>query len=175
MSKSTTTMIIISLLVFAITSVGFGLMVFQVSKQGDRLAQQVEALKAEREQENSYNKLQQVFKETKNNRSVLTGYFLESQGNSIDFLNLVESLAPVAGVTLETDSIVDFEDKEAKTHWIVTTFSFSGSRERVQNFIKILETVPYVARLISTDISLQSSSLWGAKVTIQVQILDYEK
>ena len=173
MSKSTTTAIIISVILFVVAISGISLMIYQVNQQSDQLDSQVATLEKEQAQENSYFKLQRLSEDTEVDRVLLKSYFLEQESNSIDFLNLVESIAPEAGVDLKTDKLDVLKRKGEESEWIEATFTFSASRERVLNFIQVLETLPYVLRLTTIEMSLKSASSWQAQVTMQVQILDY--
>ncbi len=54
-------------------------------------------------------------------------------------------------------------------------FTFSGSRERVLNFIKVLETLPYVLRVNSIEMRALSGTDWEAKISMKLQILNYDE
>ncbi|MCA9360152.1 hypothetical protein H6781_02420 [Candidatus Nomurabacteria bacterium] len=175
MSKSTKNIVLISIIIFVASAVSLGVMAYQVKEQGNQLSSHVATLQAESAQVESYNKLKKISEETTEDRDLLQSYFLEKESNSIDFLNLVESLAPQAGVQLDTEGLDVLETGENGAKWIEVSFVFSASRERVQNFIKVLETLPYVLRLTSVEMDGMSASEWEARVTMQVQILDYDK
>jgi hypothetical protein len=53
-------------------------------------------------------------------------------------------------------------------------FSFEGSRSRVQNFITILEELPYVLKVITVDIVAADQTRWQAQVTMRVRVLNYD-
>ena len=118
--------------------------------------------------------MQRIAIETAEDRAKLQSYFFIRESESIDFLNRVEAIAPQAGVTLETEGLKQVEGKEDGYVWIESQFSFSGSRDDVQRFVRILETLPYQLRLTNLEMSAQSSSLWEALVTIKVRVLDYD-
>lgn len=174
MSKSTKRIVIISL-VFALLSVGaFTVMVFTVVAQGESLTKQITALAEQTAQESSYHRLVRQAEETAEERTKLQEYFLEQEGESIDFLYYIESvIAPQVGVTLETNKL-ELLNKEPDEAWLSVSFSFSGTREAVQRFVQVLETVPYVQRLVELQMEQQSSMLWQATVTIEVRVLAYE-
>jgi len=174
MSNSTKTTFIIAAVVFVLSLVAFGLMIFEVERQGSQLSEQIKTLEAERAQEESFFRLQRIFEETASDRENLKDLFLASESNSIDFLNLVEELAPQAGVSLKTNSLDLSEDKESEKKWIEVSFSFSASRLRVENFLKILENLPYVLRIESYSMNNKSGSEWAADVTMKIQILSHD-
>ena len=51
----------------------------------------------------------------------------------------------------------------------------TGSRDRVQRYIEILENVPYVARLVSVDLKSLSKTEWQSNVKIKVMLLSYDE
>ena len=175
MSKNTVTAIIFSIILFTISVTVLGLMIYVVNEKGKNLSEQVLALQTERSQDDSYYKLIKISEETKEQRHTLQNYFLARESNSIDLLNSVETLASQVGVYLKTEGLDVVEDSSTKVKWIEASFSFVASREKVENFIKILETLPYVLRLTSADLSSRSATEWEAKITMQVQVLNYEE
>jgi len=175
MSKSTITTIIFSVIFFTVSVTFFGLMIYIVNEQAKHLSDQVLALQTERAQDDSYYRLLKISEESKVQRDILNSYFLARESNSIDFLNSVESLAPKVGVYLKTERLDVVDDNVKKVKWIEASFSFVASREKVENFIKILETLPYVLRITSAELSSRSTTEWEAKVTMQVQVLNYEE
>jgi hypothetical protein len=174
MSKSTKTTIVVAIAFFVFSLATFSFMVFQVNKQGAQLGEQISTLEAERAQQDSFFRLQRIAEETTSDREQLASHFLASESNSIDFLNLVEELAPQAGVALETNSLDVSEEAESGKKWIEVSFSFSASRSRVENFLKILENLPYVLRIESFRMSQKSGAEWSADVTMRVQVLNYD-
>jgi len=175
MSKSTIRNIILSL-VLIVTSVAiFGFMAYQITQQGSRLAFQIETLEKERSQEASRLKLKRTADETVSDREQLKSYFLEQESDSIDFLNKVESLAPIVGVKLQTSGLESVVNSADDTKWIQAEFSFSGSRAQIDRFIKILETLPLVLKIKSIEMVTKSNTEWQATVAIQVQVLSYAK
>jgi len=173
MSKSTKAVLITSILLFVFSVSSFVLMGYQVNRQGEELGEYIAVLEAEKAQEDAFFRLQKIAEDTKEDRGLLQDYFLASDSDSIDFLNLVEEIAPESGVSLKTEGL----DKslENGVGWITINFSFSGSRDRVEQFLKILETLPYVLRVDNYEMTSTGSSNWQAKVNMRVQVLDYDK
>lgn len=173
MSHSTKKTLTIAIILIVLAMSVFGVMVYQVKAQGERLTEQIAILAAHNTQKASYDRLEQITNDSQADRAEIQSYFLQKESDSIDFLNHVESLALTAGVALETDSLKDITEKGG-AKWIQATFSFSGNRENVENFIRILETLPYVARVTNIEMGAQSSVLWNAVVVMQVQVLSYD-
>lgn len=175
MSGGTKKNIVVASVLVVIAAAVFGFMFYQISVQGTTLGTQVTALREEQAQEANYLRLQRIAEESVADREELRSYFLTRESDSIDFLNMVESIAPQSGVTLRTSGLETISDPVDKSNWIQVTFAFSGSRSSVQNFIETLENVPYVSKLMSVDISARSSTDWHANVVMRVRILGYDQ
>jgi hypothetical protein len=170
MSNITIRNIIIATIITTVT-VGLSLfMLYQVSDKGTELSRQIELLGKQQAQVNARNQLKRQAQETEAERALLASYFLARQSDGIDFLNQVEALAPRLGVTLETESL----ESDPAGKWIAPSFIFSGTKEAVFHFIKVLETLPYVQRITEVSLEARSSNNWEAKVTMKVQVLEYE-
>lgn len=173
MSKSTLKYLIVSGL-FAVGAIGvFGFVVYSVGVQGDKLSKQISDLQIQQAQEDSYFKLKKITEESKEDRVDLKSHFLLSEGDSIDFLNQIESLAPEVGVTINTEGLVIVTEKSDESKWIQVSFSLAGSRSRTQSFIELLEGLPYVSRVTEVKFESLSSTQWRADVTMRVRILEY--
>lgn len=175
MSKSTIRNIIIALILFVSSLIVLGLMVYKINQQGSQLAVQIDALEKEQAQEASHLQLRRIAENTAKDREQLQSYFLSQESDSINFLNQVEEMAPKIGVELKTSGLETVINSNDNTKWIQAEFSFSGSRERVQRFIKILETFPLVSKIIAAEMSAKSRTEWQANVTMQVQVLKYDE
>jgi len=170
MSAATLRKLIISFLMLLIASAIFSYMMYRVDTQGEKLVAQIDALAKQNADEALYLKLQRLEEDTTDTREALKRNFLSDDSDSIDFLTLVESLAPRMGLVNKTSGLDNITNPDG-TKWVKATFTFSGSRDNVQNFIKVLESLPYVLRLNEVSLSAQSSVDWKASVTMQVQIL----
>lgn len=166
----------IAILFVLLSSAVFTITALRVVAQGELLTKQVTALAEQTAQESSYNRLLRLAEETTKEREELQTYFLEQEGDSIDFLYYVESvIAPRAGVVLETNDLTVIKEEDSEEAWLNVSISFSGTRQAVQKFVQILETMPYVQHLTELQMSARSSSLWQADVTMQIRILTYDK
>jgi hypothetical protein len=125
-------------------------------------------------QQDSFFRLQRLAENTTNEREQIQDLFLVSNSDSIDFLNLVEGLAPQEGVQLSTEQVEEIQTAEGQPDWVKIDFTFSGSREAVENFVQIIETLPYVLRVDYLSMNLTSGSEWRAEVTVKVQLLNYD-
>jgi hypothetical protein len=150
----------------------FGFMAVQVREEGRMLNAQLEVLGEQEAQESSYMRLQRISEETAEERTKLRSYFLEQEGDSVDLLNYIDSLAVRSGIYLQTKGL-DLADGDRTNKWIKATFTIAGSETQVRQFVEILETLPYVQRMTALTLKAKSSTQWEADVTILVQILNY--
>jgi|AntRauTorckE6833_2_1112554.scaffolds.fasta_scaffold03102_10 hypothetical protein len=175
MSPSTLKITVVSIVLFIVSTAAFVFMLIQSQQQGEQLVAQLTTLDEQRAQEESYYRLQRIAEESTADRAQLSSYFFSSESESIDFLNMVERLAPEAGVTLETDTLNLVEDAEDDKQWVEIGFSFEGSRSRVQNFLTILEELPYVTKIIRVNMVATSQSQWQSQVIMRVRVLTYDE
>ncbi|MFT7644675.1 MAG: hypothetical protein ACI9BF_000326 [Candidatus Paceibacteria bacterium] len=175
MSKSTIRNGVMALLLISSAVGVFGIMVYQVIAQGDHLNSQIEVLEKERARDASYYQLVRIEEESTADREELRSHYLFKESDSIDFLNRVETLAPEVGVSLKTDKLNVITDESDNSEWVQVSFSFSGSRERVQRFIQVLESLPYVLRVTEVEMGAKSSTEWSVNLTLQVRVLAYDK
>jgi len=153
---------------------GFFYMANEIERQGTVLLSRVEALQIQQRQENSFFRLQKTAEDSVEERAELTSYFLQKDSDSITFLNQVEQLAPVAGIDLETESLRQFTDPQNQ-NWIQVDFSFSGTQRNVQNFVQVLENIPYLSQITALSLSIDSAAAAEARLSMQVLVLLYDE
>lgn len=173
MSKTTLRNLIVSLVVF-VTVVGVVSFAFaSVLNSSQTLEQQIATVVEQNQQQATLLRMQRLAENSQTERAELASYFLLQEADYITFLSQVESLAPSLGISLETQQLqqVTRDNK----NWIETTFSVSGTRQNVQNFIQVLEDIPYVSRITSVSMREGGGSQWVADIIIQVQLLTYDQ
>jgi hypothetical protein len=174
MSPSTIKITAISVVLFLVAAGGFTFMCMQTQQQGEELVAQLATLSEQRSQEESYFRLRRVAEESTVQREQLSRYFFSGESESIDFLNMVEKIAPSAGVKLETTSLNLVDDADDGKQWIEIGFLFEGSRSRVQNFLIVLEELPYVSEITKVDMQATDQTKWQSRVTMRVRVLNYD-
>lgn len=175
MSKSTQINFAISAICLLVTAGLFGYIYKITADEEETLKNQLVAIKMGNEREQTFHRLQKIAEESKTDREQLDSYFLPQVGESITFLNQIETLAPQNGVTLKTDSLEEGSDKKTKEKWVDAKFTFSGTRSDVERFISILENLPYVSRVTSVQLAARAENNWEAIVNIRVFIANHEK
>lgn len=175
MSPSTIKITTLSVVLFLGATGAFAFMWVQTQQQGDKLVTQLDTLSEQRAQEEAYFRLRRVAEESAAERAELGNYFFSGESESIDFLNMVEQMAPRSGVELETTSLNLVEDVEDGKEWVEIGFLFEGSRSRVQNFLHILEELPYVSKITMVDLVAADQTQWQARITMRVRVMSYDE
>jgi predicted RNA binding protein with dsRBD fold (UPF0201 family) len=174
MGKTTTKHLIISLGTLLLGVAILGAMSFMIHKKEQTLKSQWIAVHKQAEQEEAFRKLQKVADDSKKDRESLSKYFIYKESDSIEVLTLIEGLAPKSGIYLETKGLQKISDKDTKTDWVEINFDFSGRRENVEDFIGILERLPYFAYITSLSLTERSLENWQAVVTLRVYIANHD-
>ncbi len=174
MSQVTLRNLILSSLILLLIVGIFGFVLYNIEAKRALLAEQVRTLAEQQGQENSFFRLQRIAEESAEDRAQLQSYFLLQEGDSINFLNQVESLAPTIGVSLETNSLNQLPETKAGDNWIEVGFTYNGSRESVNRFTNILEHLPYVSYVTQYSVTADTPTNWEAKITLLVYVLSYD-
>lgn len=173
MSKKTITNLIIALCIFVVVTATVSIAFFNILKNTETLEAQIAAVAAQTQQEQALLRLERVAQNSEDERAELASYFFFRESDSVSFLSEVESLAPVFDLSLETTDLVNVN--EDNRDWVKATFGVVGSRSNVQDFIELLENLPYVSRLTSVNMEGDPGGDWKASVTVQVQLLKYDE
>jgi Tfp pilus assembly protein PilO len=171
-SQKTKRVAVLSGVVFLGMCVFVALAIRMIVVESVFLSEQVAAIAIDQSQQVAFTRLEKLVQETAGERSELRSFFLESQSDSIDFLNYIERLATERGITLETINPKEIE-VEGKT-FLSVEYSLEGSLGQVEEFIQLLENIPYVSQLTAVDLERRSSVVWQADIIINVAVLTYE-
>jgi Tfp pilus assembly protein PilO len=172
-SRKTKQVAIVAFVLLATMLVLVVLGVRTIVAKSEDLSVQVAAIEVDQSQQAAFTRLQKLVAETEVERDQVRSYYLASQSDSIDFLNYIEQLAADRGITLETRSPTEVE-RENKQTYLSVGYVINGSLTQVENFIQLMETIPYVSQLVSVKLQKQSGVLWQADVMIDVAVLTYE-
>lgn len=174
MTRSSVRNFVISLVTLLLSVGALVFMILEIEKKTTVLQEQLTSIEAENKRESNFYTLEKKSEESAGDRLALEQYFLPKSSDSIDFLNRVEQLAPKSGVALETEALEESTDKKTKQKYIEAKFAISGTENNVEQFIEILESLPYVSLITSMSIAKTQAGDWEAKVTMRVFILNYE-
>lgn len=147
----------------------YTLFVLEIRQQAALLESQLEALTKDQEGEQQLIAVKKLINDTRIERERVASYYLQSTSDSIVFLNYIEQLAQDSNLDLETVRAVDTEQNEQTV--LQVTYRIQGSLAPVEQFIMVLETIPYVSEVVSVTLEQQSGLLWQADVQIDVPVL----
>jgi len=171
-SAKTKRVAVISVVIFICMLIVVGLAIRTIMAESKNLSEQVSAIAVDQSSQVAFVRLQKLIQETTNERDQLRSYYLESQSDSIDFLNYIEQLAKEQGVDLETLSPTETE--QGGNSYLSVGYSMTGTLNQVESFIQLLETIPYVSQLTAITLQRESTTLWKGDVMIDVAVLTYE-
>jgi hypothetical protein len=172
MSPSTSRNFIIASIVLLIAAAGFAYMFREINVQGSRLVEYDAVLEKQQAQEQSYFRLQKIYEESSSERNVLAGYFLLEEGNSISVLNEIETKANNLQVDVQIEGLQTVTEGDIR--WIQIDINFSGTEAAAQDYIKVIENLPYVSYISALSVSADVSGGWQADATIMVRLLSYD-
>jgi len=161
-----------TLSVFLAALIATGLFVLEILKEAKLLDEQVTALATDQSQASQLIQLKKVVSRTESDRDTIASYYLQSQADSIDFLNFIEELANNHPITLETIGATEVQNEQSNR--LAVRYDLQGSLAQVEQFIEILETIPYASELMRVNLQKETALAWKAAVTIEVIILDHE-
>jgi predicted PurR-regulated permease PerM len=172
MNNRTKQLAIVAIILFVIAIVLVVFFIREINLQSDKLSEQITTIETDRAQQTVFTRVQRTNIETQDTRKELQSYFLQSQSDSIDFLNFIEAQAAASGVELTTNTPTEVVTDSAT--YLSVGYEFTGSLNRVENFIQQLENIPYVSQLENLSLTQRSGNTWQAQVDIIVHVLNYE-
>lgn len=172
MNARTKQLAILAALLFVVAVVAVVFFVREINVQSGKLSQQINAIQADQAQQAVFTRVQRTNAQTADTRQKLQSYYLQSQSDSINFLNFIEAQAAASGVALTTNTPSQLVRDDVA--YLAVQYEFTGSLNRVENFIKQLENIPYVSQLETLTLTQRSGSTWEAQVGMTINVLDYE-
>ncbi len=163
-------MAIIASVMLLIAGGVFGFMIREVITEANELSVQVEILQETQTKKATFIQLERISDDTLDERAKLASYFLPTGSERVKFLDAMTALAPQVGINLDFQQI---QERGAGTDdaWVDMTLAVSGSRNRVQNFVKILETLPYVTRVNNISVSSNGGN-WQGSIDVQIRVMN---
>lgn len=152
-----------------------GFTFFYVSMEGAKLEEQMEVVGKNRLMQDRYNNLLKILEDTKTEHEQLGGHLL-TEGNTINFLSEIESLARDMGLRFTTDSLDVEALPNPQFEAINLKLRADGDRETLVSFLNILESLPYFSRI--NELGLEAAGgedLWSAKITLMVGMQAHDK
>lgn len=163
-------LLLLSFGLFSISVIVAGLFARNVIEASELLHEQVATLQQDREQQNRLTQLKRLIAETEDTRATIDSYYLNSQSDSIDFLNYIERLAQDQLVSLET--VRATEEEEGGSLVLSVEYLIDASFAEINEFVILLENIPYVSEVTSVNLQNKTETNWQATVTLEVIVLE---
>ncbi|MEZ4103816.1 MAG: hypothetical protein R3B60_00850 [Candidatus Paceibacterota bacterium] len=156
---------IISIVVVIVSASIFSFFLFFINKQGDRLEEKVSLLEENNKKEAAYRNITRTATETEEERLLLGRKFLKGNDDTIVFLSEIETLAPKFGLTFQTKALDGVVGKAGDQEAVKATFAYSGKKNSVLDFTKVMENLPYHSYIEALTLSEIEEGLWEGTIT----------
>ncbi len=170
MNSHTKQILFIALGLFCIATATFVFMYLQINKLGEKLSIYTTAITENNTLEEKYIKINRIVQETADDRVNLDRAFFSDESESISFLGDIENLARSIGLDLKTDNLDKVKDNESGLESITMTFSYTGQKNQVMNFTRLLEEIPYHSKITSLSLQQNPNDSWTGNLTILISI-----
>ncbi len=177
MNKKSHTILFFSLTCFLASAGIFSYTLYDVSQQGVRFEEAKRLIGEHSAKEAAYNSVQGLLLSTKDDREQIRNLFIEEK-NTISFISEIEKNAKVTGVTLTTNELAIIP-KSTDAGGLVTPavlaigFDFTGAEATVQQFISLLENIPYHKKTTELSFVKTDTNVWKANIKMKL-ILQYD-
>lgn len=163
--------ILIASISLAFFSIGLcSYMIYEIDVKGLQLEEQVKILAENNSKEELYLNIRRTIQETEADRNSINNKFFKSEDDSIDFLSEIESLAPTLGLVLSTKALEPVLGEDKKPQSLKMSFVYSGNKEAVLGFTKMLGNLQYHSYLESLTLKKSTGNNWEGNVTLLISI-----
>ncbi len=174
MNKKSQTYLALAMVTFIVVAGIFLSMWYAVSKQGVHFNEAKRAIAEYAAKEASYTKVQGLLASTEKDRTLINSYFIEEK-NIISFISDMEQNAARLGVKLNTNELVSVPEGVDTAGVVIPAvlvigFDFIGSKSAVQQFIALLENVPYQNTMTELSFASVDATTWKADSTLKLTL-----
>lgn len=170
MNFATKKILILSILALLLTGFMAGFSWWWEEEKGKELTREMQSIRDQSRMESEYRKLQKEWKEVSSLHERLSALVIEGDGDTIELLSYLDSIAESNGVALTTGDLGIRETEEDENFDnLVVSITLRGGQASVLEVVKILETLPY-ASSVERLTFIRSGSDATASLTLQVSI-----
>lgn len=170
MSTSTKRTLIISIITMILATTVLSFLWYDIKKKSLALDKQVEILRENNSKELAYLNINRTVKDTQEDRNSINSRFFKSTDDTIYFLNEIEALAKKFGLDFETIGLDDVEGENKKIQAVNIIFKYSGDKENVIEFTKLIENIPYHAYAETLSLHEITGNIWQGEISIFVTV-----
>lgn len=146
-------------------------LIFQINNTGAKLDTYTKALSEKNVREEAFIKVNRLIQDSTAKRATLTSAFFSSEGDSVSFLNDLETFASSINLNLKTDDLNKVIGEDKKSESITMTFIYSGQKDKVLTFTKFLEETPYYSSISDFELKQTESNTWEGKLTLLISLI----
>jgi Na+-transporting NADH:ubiquinone oxidoreductase subunit NqrC len=169
MNSKTKKIFLVSLVVALVAGSLAGAFYYVVAEEAKKLDQQLLILNENNTKESAYVRTKRLVGETEAERATLAANFFKDEGDSIAFLGEIEKLARDLGLVLKTEALDKVAEKD-KQEFIKATFVYTGRKDLVFDFSRLLELTPYNAEIVAMSLGRTDKGDWSGKTTMLITI-----
>lgn len=108
--------------------------------------------------------------ETTGDRDRLSQAFLTNSSETLDILNRLEAIGPAMGVTFKNQVIEEVVQKDSPTKEVRMRFVYTGTKFRVIEFTRFLESLDNQSRLTTLSVAADGA-VWSGQAEIRFILL----
>lgn len=164
--------LILAILLAAAALAAAGYLLVQVRQQGLALETNLAIITENNAKAATFARIERQIMESADERAAMAAAFLTSGAQGPDFLTSLETWGEEFGLRIEVIDLGEVPSMTAngKTE-VMVKFAFSGTRTAVLEFTKLLEALPYHARLESLSVgAAKDEDMVRAEVDFRITI-----
>lgn len=171
MKLATKKIIFITTLALLLTGSCLAYLTYSIREHGAQLAEDLAILNEQQAKEDSYFKIGKLVTETEGERATLNSLFFTDESDSINFLGSIENLAAEARLKLEVEELSTAQGDDKKTEYVTVSLRYSGARTSVDDFTRLLETIPYHSWIESYSLTKSPDNRWEGRMKLYITLL----
>lgn len=143
--------------------------VYEQEKDGGRIYSSLVYLKSWESLQQSGITEEQINKE-RLEKDKLKSIVLASEGETVNFLAMVDNLSSQTGVTINTTNLKIEKTKESGFDELSATFLLRGERDAVEDLLKVFELLPYRSHIVALSLSRRLDGTAEASLSMAVSV-----
>lgn len=170
MNTGTKKILVLSIIAILLASGVFFSLWYVINSKSMELEKQVEVLSNNNSKELAYLNITKTIKDTKEDRQDIHSKFIKNEDDTIYFLNEIETLASRFGLSFDTVNLNNVMNKGGEVEAVEIDFKYSGEKDEVINFTKLIENIPYHSYAEKLSLKKVTNDVWDGEISIIVTV-----
>ncbi len=146
----------------------YGFLFYTIKSHTETSSKLTQTLELDQGRNQRFDEIENTIKNIEDRAERLEGYTLEKD-NIVEFLSLLEGVAREQGVLIGVEIKENETKKGSNKGSLGLTYTFSGRWNSVQNFLAMIENLPYTITMEAVSIRKEGSGGgWGGTVRFQI-------